>query len=114
MKRHAVTVRLGEAILAETVNAVRIEGNYYIPEQDVGAELHSSVLTTLCLWKGIARYRHLDVDGRTTRNAAWTYPLPSPLVWPIRRMLAFAPETGITINVDNTSESHPHEKETGP
>lgn len=114
MKRHAVTARLGDTVLAETTNAVRIEGNYYIPNQDVVADLQPSALTTLCYWKGIARYRHLDVDGHTIRNVAWTYPLPSPFAWPIRRMVAFAPEAGITITVDNASGTHPTRKETRP
>lgn len=114
MKRHAVTARFGNRVLAETTHALRIEGNYYIPDHDVVADLHPSVLTTLCYWKGVARYRHLDIDGHTIRNAAWTYPVPSPFAWPIRRMIAFAPETGIAITVDNTSGIHPAKKETRP
>jgi uncharacterized protein (DUF427 family) len=97
MHRHSVIVSVDGMVMARTERALSIEGNYYIPEEDVMATLRPSVLTTLCVWKGIARYRHLDLDGRTLPDAAWTYPLPSPLAWPIRGMIAFAPGSGIIV-----------------
>lgn len=104
MRRHGVTALSGDIVLARTDRALRIEGTYYIPEQDITAELRPSALTALCYWKGIARYRHLDVEGHTIRNAAWAYPVPSPLAWPLRRLVAFAPEAGIIVLRDDTDE----------
>ncbi|PRB13286.1 DUF427 domain-containing protein [Microbacterium sp. MYb62] len=98
MRRHSVIASLDGIVLARTERALRIEGNYYIPEGDVRVTLRSSVLTTLCVWKGVARYRHLELDDRTLPDAAWTYPLPSPLAWPIRRMIAFAPGSGVVVH----------------
>lgn len=70
MHHHTVTATLGGTVLARTERALRIEGNYYMPKEDVIAILRPAPLTTLCYWKGIARYRHLDIDGQTTPNAA--------------------------------------------
>lgn len=110
MRRHNVTATFGGTTLACTVRAIRVEGNYYIPEDDVVAALRPALLTTLCYWKGVARYRHLDLDGLTIPNAAWTYPIPLPLAWPIRGMVAFAPETGIIVE-ETSPHPHPHDKE---
>lgn len=108
MRRHRVTALSGDTVLARSDRALRIEGAYYLPEQDVTAELRPSLLTTLCFWKGIARYRHLDLEGHTIRNAAWAYPVPSPLAWPLRRMISFAPEAGISVLRDDTDERDVH------
>ncbi|MDN5900018.1 MAG: DUF427 domain-containing protein [Brachybacterium sp.] len=102
MQRHTVTATFGDTVLGRTDHALQIEGTYYIPEQDVTAELRISLLTTLCIWKGIARYQHLEIDGQTIRNAAWTYLVPSQLAWPIRRMVAFAPAAGIIVHREDT------------
>lgn len=108
----AATASLNGIVLARTRRALLVEGTVYFPEEDVTGSLRPSALTTLCYWKGIARYRHLDSDGHTIRNAAWTYPLPSPLAWPIRTMVAFAPEAGIAVhqapaNNESTEETLP-------
>lgn len=101
MTKRTVTARLGERVLATSDRVVRLEGNYYFPREDVDvAMLRTSAMTTLCYWKGIARYRHLVVDDHTITNAAWTYPLPSPLAWRIRRMVAFDPGSGITVTIE--------------
>lgn len=105
MRCHTVTAALGGTVLARTDRALLIEGNYYIPEEDVTAVLRPALLTTLCYWKGIARYRHLDLGTQSIPNAAWTYPVPSPLAWPIRGMIAFAPETGITVRETRSGPS---------
>lgn len=98
MRRHSVIARLDGFEVARTERALSLEGNYYIPEEDVTAGLRPSVLTTLCVWKGVARYRHLELHGRTLPDAAWTYPLPSPLAWPIRGMIAFVPGRGLVVS----------------
>ena len=98
MQDRAATARIGDRVIAATTHAHVVEGNHYFPEEDVDLSVCSpSVVTTVCFWKGIARYRHITIDGARIRNAAWTYPLPSPLAWPIRRMIAFDPGAGVTI-----------------
>lgn len=110
MRRHTVTVTFGDTVLARTDKAIRIEGNYYIPVDDVTVTLRPALLTTLCYWKGVARYRHVEFDDHTIANAAWVYPLPSPFAWPIRGMVSFAPEAGIIIE-PTAARTGTHDKE---
>jgi uncharacterized protein (DUF427 family) len=77
--RH-VEVRLGERVLADTSAAYRVletshPPGYYLPVADIdpAALRPSAAGSTLCEFKGAARY--LDVDGRPA--AAWQYPRPS-------------------------------------
>ncbi|WP_058234851.1 DUF427 domain-containing protein [Devriesea agamarum] len=101
MKKRSAIARYGDVVIARTTQAVRVEGNYYFPLEDVDADLAPSALTTLCPWKGIARYRHVVVEGHTLHNAAWTYPLPLPLAWGIRRRIAFEPSLGIVVTAES-------------
>ena len=75
---------------------------YYIPEGDVQSGLlEPSTTYTLCPYKGRARYRHLLIDGRRYRDAAWQYVRPLPAVAAIAGHLAFWNERGdTTIFVD--------------
>lgn len=110
MKRRTATAFLGNTLIASTTRGVLVEGNLYFPESDVDSDLLTpSALTTVCPWKGVARYRHLRVSGAEVRNAAWTYPLPTPFAWFLRRMIAFEPGTGVTIQPTPLSESPTHD-----
>ena len=65
---------------------------YYIPPHDVDLSLlEDSDLHSFCEWKGQADYRHLRVDDRQSRNAAWLYPDPVPAFAPIAGYLSFYP-----------------------
>ena len=44
---------------------------------------------TFCEFKGAARYWTVDVNGRRSENAAWSYPAPSERFRPIKDCLAF-------------------------
>ncbi|MBC3763584.1 DUF427 domain-containing protein [Quadrisphaera sp. RL12-1S] len=92
------TAELDGTLIATTTKGRLVEGNVYFPASDVRTELlSSSPLTTLCPWKGIARYRHLTTEGRVVKNAAWTYPVPLPFAWFVRDRLAFELGSGVTI-----------------
>ena len=44
-------------VLAESVNTVQVEGNHYFPPDSLRGEyLTVSRATSVCPWKGIARY----------------------------------------------------------
>lgn len=93
-----VTASYAGAVLARAERTVFLEGNHYFPRETVdGGALEKSWLRTLCDWKGIARYYHIQVGGHRISNAAWAYPLPSPLAWRIRNMVAFDTATGIVV-----------------
>ena len=63
---------------------------YYIPKTDVEAEkLSPGSGRSFCEFKGMARYWSLDVGGRRSENAAWSYSDPTPAFTPISNHLAF-------------------------
>lgn len=54
---------------------VSIEGNWYFPPETVrdGALVKSPTAYT-CPWKGPAQYFDVVVEGKTHKDAAWSYP----------------------------------------
>ena len=78
------------AVLAESDHTVVVEGNHYFPPDSLSREyFHPSSSKTLCLWKGIASYYSITVNGATNPDAAWYYPRPSPLARRVRNRIAF-------------------------
>lgn len=73
---------------------------YYIPRDEVRAELRDGQGTGTCPWKG--RWRHLDViaRGKTVANGAWTYAEPTPVCEPVRDFISFYPEKMDALEVD--------------
>lgn len=64
--------------------------SYYLdPEAILPGVLVPSARETFCEWKGRARYFDLVVDGRRSRNAAWSYPDPSDRFAALRDHVAF-------------------------
>ncbi|WP_102144954.1 DUF427 domain-containing protein [Mycobacterium hubeiense] len=96
--RH-VTVKVGDDVIAESDNALTLqESTYpavqYIPMRDVdNARLTRSDTTTYCPFKGEAGYYHVVTsDGRTVKDAIWTYEQPYPAVAAIAGHVAFYPD----------------------
>jgi uncharacterized protein (DUF427 family) len=74
---------------------------YYFPPEDVRQELLTrSGYRTLCEWKGVAVYFTLQVQGKVSQNAAWSYPNPSAGFEPLRDYVAFYPSRADTCYVD--------------
>jgi uncharacterized protein (DUF427 family) len=83
-------------VLAESDATIVVEGNHYFPRESVVAEhVTDSDTTTICPWKGRARYLTIEVEGMSNPDAAWYY--PDPFVWisKIRGRVAF--RRGVTI-----------------
>jgi uncharacterized protein (DUF427 family) len=77
-------------VLAESEETVVVEGNHYFPPESIDERfLKPSKMRSLCLWKGIASYYAVEVEGKTDRNAAWTYRHPFPWIRKIRDHVAF-------------------------
>ena len=90
--RRALTLR--EASLAPV---------HYIPRADADLTLLARTAhATYCPYKGNAAYFSLEVDGRTSENAVWTYEEPYPAVAAIEDHLAFYPS-----RVDRIEETTP-------
>jgi len=98
-----VKVVFGGVTLAYTSRAKRVLETshppvYYVPPDDVQMEfLSDSERTTMCEWKGLARYFDISTeDGITGEkksepNAAWYYPNPVPEFAGLRDYVAFYP-----------------------
>lgn len=63
------------ATLAESEKTVVVEGNHYFPPDSVHREhFRESATHTTCVWKGVASYYDVEVDGEVNKDAAWYYP----------------------------------------
>ncbi len=76
-----ITVRLGGVEIVSTTDALRIlethhAPTYYLPRDAIHAALTRAPGTSLCEWKGAARYWTLAAGGRTAERCAWDYPTP--------------------------------------
>lgn len=79
-----------EAVIAESDDTIVVEGNHYFPPSAVKAEyLKPSNTTTVCSWKGTARYFSLSVNGQENSDAAWYYPDPKDAAKNIKDRIAF-------------------------
>jgi len=79
----------GETI-AQSDNAISLEGNYYFPKGDVKSEfLQKSNFHTTCPHKGVASYYNAVVGGEINENAAWYYPEPKEGFEQISDYIAF-------------------------
>jgi uncharacterized protein (DUF427 family) len=78
------------AVLAESHQTVLVEGNHYFPPEAVNRQyFRPSDTHTTCLWKGLASYYHIDVDGEIHEDAAWYYPDPKDAAKKIKNYIAF-------------------------
>ena len=92
-----VRVTFNSEVVADSRDAMRLdEGDYppvyYLPRKDVTMErLIRTSHTTHCPHKGDATYYSL-CNGRTARNAVWSYEQPLPQAQAIKEHLAFYPD----------------------
>jgi len=78
------------AILAESDRTIVVEGNHYFPPDAIRrAYFAESAAHTTCLWKGVASYYDVVVDGKTNAGAAWYYPAPKAAAAQIKGYVAF-------------------------
>ena len=83
----------GETIVdterAYVVHEGSMSARYYVPREDVRAEITDTTDGASCPWKG--QWRHLDLTLGATRvpAAAWTYYATTPVCAPIQGFVAF-------------------------
>lgn len=78
------------AVIADSNDTIVVDGKHYFPAEAVNPDyLVASAKTSKCLWKGVAHYHSLVVDGKTNADAAWYYPTPKPRAAQIAGRIAF-------------------------
>jgi uncharacterized protein (DUF427 family) len=94
-------------VIAESDEAIEVEGNLYFPLNSVKTEyLEGSEKEYTCPWKGQAGYYDVVVKGETYRDAAWSYYEPSEAAMKIKDYVAF--ESGIKVEGKSSSRlTHP-------
>ena len=108
---HRVTVTFSGRTIADTTHALALrEARYpavqYIPRADVEmARLTRTAHSTHCPYKGDAAYFSIEVDGRASENAVWTYESPFDRVAEIKDYLAFYPNRVDAIVEHDTADS---------
>jgi uncharacterized protein (DUF427 family) len=84
------TARWNGVVIAQSDDTVVVEGNHYFPRDAVNADyLQDSDTTSVCGWKGTAKYHSVIVDGKTNTDAAWYYPEPKSAASNIADQIAF-------------------------
>lgn len=91
------TARWNGMIIAQSDDTVVVDGNHYFPRGSVNVDyLQGSDTTSVCGWKGTARYHSLVVDGKINTDAAWYYPEPKSAASEIADRIAFW--KGVVVN----------------
>lgn len=77
-------------IVAESDKTIIVENNHYFPPDSIKPEYFVPVdKTTVCAWKGIAKYYTLVVDGERNDASAWYYDNPKPEAMMIKDYIGF-------------------------
>ncbi len=91
-----IIIHLGGVVIVDTTRALRVlethhAPSYYVPPDDVRAELNPAAGRSLCEWKGTARYFDVTAGGTTARRAAWSYDQPTARFGALAGFVAFYP-----------------------
>lgn len=95
--KREVVVRAGAVEIARASNAIRVletasPPTFYIPPSAIRSGfLHEEAGTSLCEWKGAARYWTIAVSGKRFERVGWSYPDPFPGFEEIRDYVSFYP-----------------------
>jgi uncharacterized protein (DUF427 family) len=93
-----VRVSFNGKVVAESSRALSLkEASYpavlYIPRADADMSVFTRTdHQSHCPYKGDASYFTLEVDGKSAKNAVWSYEQPFPAMVDIKEHLAFYPD----------------------
>ena len=89
---------LNGTVLVESDDIVMVDGNPYFSREAMNTEFfRDSRLTTVCGWKGTARYWDVVVGDQVITNVVWAYDPPKPDAEKIRERFAFYRNKGVTL-----------------
>lgn len=92
-----ITIELGGQVIASTDHSWRVletshPPTFYLPRAAfVPGVLRDAPGSSMCEWKGQARYYDLVTDTAVASRAAWTYPRPTPAFAAIKGAVAVMP-----------------------
>lgn len=103
--RH-VRVLAGDEVVAESERAVALfetglPPRFYLPVEDVRAELEPSETTAVCPYKGESTYRSLRLADRVIEDAAWVYQAPLEGVTKVEGRICFSHDE-LTLELDGS------------
>jgi uncharacterized protein (DUF427 family) len=81
-EKRRIRVEFGGRVIADSNKTYRVLETssppvYYIPQDDIQMKyLEPANNSTLCEWKGKARYWTVRVEKKLSENAGWSYPEP--------------------------------------
>lgn len=80
-----------DTLIARSDDIVTVEGNAYFPSDSIvdPALIKDSATTSVCPWKGTARYHTLVAGGAENRDAVWYYPDPKDAAAAVKDRIAF-------------------------
>ena len=85
-------------VIAESDDIVNVDGNPYFPRSAMRSEFfRESGHSTVCGWKGTARYWDVVVEDQVITNAVWAYDTPKPDAASIRERFAFYRGKGVEV-----------------
>ena len=107
----AVRIEVDGEVVAETTRArvlyeTWLPVRFYVPREDIRAELHPSERTTYCPYKGRASYWSVYAGGRLRKDLGWTYEEPLPDGPPVAGLVAFWDER-VDVFVDGELRARP-------
>jgi uncharacterized protein (DUF427 family) len=79
---------------------------YYLPREDVVAELLPSDAVSICPYKGVAEWFSVRVGDQVVEDLAWSYPQPIPENPRIARLVCFLNER-VDLVVDGELQERP-------
>ncbi|MGL4439469.1 MAG: DUF427 domain-containing protein [Bosea sp. (in: a-proteobacteria)] len=91
---HLMIVHRG-IVLAETRRAIRTletshPPSYYFPRDDIAMQwLRSSSRSSMCEWKGQAKYFQVDIGGGALNDVGWSYASPTEAFTLLKDHIAF-------------------------
>ncbi len=93
------TATWNDSVLAQSADTVVVEGNHYFPIASItDGVLVASDHTSVCPWKGTAKYYSIEVAGERNADAAFEYPEPKDAAAEIKDRVAFW--RGVTVTTD--------------
>ncbi len=90
-------VMVDNVLIADTVQGFRVletshPPTYYFPQSDVDMQyVVPAAGSSICEWKGAAKYWDVLVGDRQIQRAAWSYPKPTQVFHDIADCLCFYP-----------------------